>query len=131
MQILSVAAAVITDNGRILACRRRAERISGGLWEFPGGKIEPEETPQAAVWREIHEELGIQIAVGNLLTVDETATAALTIRLHCYHATLMDERPTVSSDHDRLLWLSPEELAALEWAAPDLPAVRLLSSMNG
>ncbi|AZZ57520.1 (deoxy)nucleoside triphosphate pyrophosphohydrolase [Rathayibacter iranicus] len=130
MRILSVAAAIITDDGHILACRRRADKISGGLWEFPGGKIEAEETPQAAVSREIREELGIHIAVGKLLTVDDTATSALTIRLHCYHATLLYERPTASSDHDRLLWLTPDELAALNWAAPDRPAVRLLSPVG-
>ncbi|PPH37424.1 DNA mismatch repair protein MutT [Rathayibacter sp. AY1E4] len=127
---LDVVAAVISDRGRILACRRRADKAAGGLWEFPGGKREPGETAEVALAREIREELSVEIEVGPKLTSDETEVGALTIRLHCFRAVVRGPRPTESTDHDQLLWLLPSELPGLEWAHPDLPAVRLLSSTD-
>ncbi|PPH11660.1 DNA mismatch repair protein MutT [Rathayibacter sp. AY1D1] len=130
MDTLDVVAAVISDRGRILACRRRADKAAGGLWEFPGGKREPGETAEVALAREIREELSVEIEVGPKLTSDETEVGALTIRLHCFRAVVRGPRPTESTDHDQLLWLLPSELPGLEWAHPDLPAVRLLSSRD-
>ncbi|PPF29910.1 (deoxy)nucleoside triphosphate pyrophosphohydrolase [Rathayibacter tritici] len=128
METLDVVAAVIIDRGRILACRRRVGTASGGLWEFPGGKIESGESAQAALAREIREELGVSLEVEQVLTVDETQVGALRIRLQCFRAALRDARPDESTDHDHLVWLLPSELPGLDWAQPDLPAVRLLSS---
>jgi 8-oxo-dGTP diphosphatase len=125
---LHVVAAVIFDNGQILACRRNPDRAAGGLWEFPGGKVEPGEIGKAALVREIAEELGTEIVVDEEITTDDTHVDGHTIRLTCFRARLVGPRPVRSSDHDSLLWLDPATLRALAWAQPDLPAVSILST---
>jgi 8-oxo-dGTP diphosphatase len=120
---VEVVAAVIENDGRILACRRRPEKAAGGKWEFPGGKIEPNETPTQALIREISEELGVGIRVFGQLRQDDTDVSGTVIRLTCFRAALTGDLPTHSSDHDELRWMKVSELSALDWAAPDLPAV--------
>ncbi|WP_244231680.1 (deoxy)nucleoside triphosphate pyrophosphohydrolase [Rathayibacter sp. VKM Ac-2804] len=128
MDVLDVVAAVIESDGRILACRRRPEKDAGGKWEFPGGKVEAGETHEQALAREIREELGVEIEVGELLTVDDTAGSTRVIRLSCFWATLSSESPTSSTDHDSMLWVTRADLTPLEWAPADLPAVALLTA---
>jgi len=125
---LHVVAAVVSDAGRVLACRRKLGKAAGGKWEFPGGKVEQGESAEAALMREIREELGSAIIVGEELTTDDTIVGDRVIRLTCIHARLDGPRPVSSADHDELAWLLPAELQSLEWAAPDLPAVRLLAA---
>lgn len=124
---LVVVAAVIEREGWILACRRGPGKIAAGLWEFPGGKVEPGEQPEQALVREIREELDIDIAIEGHLTTDDTVAPDRTVRLICYRASLVGPGPVASTDHDRMVWLEPSSLTTLEWAAPDLPAVRLLT----
>ncbi|QHF25468.1 NUDIX domain-containing protein [Rathayibacter sp. VKM Ac-2804] len=128
VDVLDVVAAVIESDGRILACRRRPEKDAGGKWEFPGGKVEAGETHEQALAREIREELGVEIEVGELLTVDDTAGSTRVIRLSCFWATLSSESPTSSTDHDSMLWVTRADLTPLEWAPADLPAVALLTA---
>lgn len=127
MPRIEVVAAVFYRDGEVLACRRALGKSAAGKWEFPGGKIDDDETPEHALIREIWEELGISISVGNL--VDRTATPVgdLDIDLACYLVS-SDEVPSHSTDHDELRWLPVDDLLALDWAAPDLPAVAVLSS---
>ena len=124
--VLQVAAAVIFHEDRVLACRRRAGKAAGGKWEFPGGKIEEGETPEAAVSREISEELGAEIRVLGELTTNDTLVGETTIRLVCLRAELLGEPPLSSTDHDCMVWTALQDLGELDWAAPDLPAVDLL-----
>jgi 8-oxo-dGTP diphosphatase len=119
---IEVVAAVIEDAGAYLACRRRAGKAAAGRWEFPGGKVEPGESPADALVREIREELGVGIRVTGHLTTDITGP----IRLICLRASLDGARPESSTDHDALEWVSGSSLGDLEWADADLPAVRLL-----
>jgi 8-oxo-dGTP diphosphatase len=129
--VLEVVAAVISDEGRYLACRRSPGRSAGGLWEFPGGKIESGETPEAALVREIREELGVAVRIDSHLTTDETVVGTRTIRLACFMCTLEGEQPVGSSDHDQLIWLDAATLTRLEWASPDIPAVHHLARQAG
>ncbi|MGH1548077.1 (deoxy)nucleoside triphosphate pyrophosphohydrolase [Leifsonia poae] len=130
MQPLLVVAAVIRsdDGGRVLACRRAPGRDAAGRWEFPGGKVEAGEAPEAALAREIGEELGAGIRVGGLL--DRTVTVrhdGRAIDLACYDCRLDGTVPVSSTDHDELRWVGPAELAELDWAEADLPVVRILT----
>lgn len=109
----------------VLAFRRRAERSAGGQWEFPGGKVERTETQPAALAREIHEELGIEISVGELVTRACTVVSGRVIDLACYWVTA-HEVPTDSSDHDAIRWMTLANLRSLNWAKPDLPALDLV-----
>ncbi|HEY3547978.1 MAG TPA: (deoxy)nucleoside triphosphate pyrophosphohydrolase [Propionicimonas sp.] len=124
---MEVVAAVFTDGERVLACRRREHLDAGGRWEFPGGKLEAGEAPDAALVREIEEELGVEIEVGDLLDSTTTIVDGREITLSCYFVQPVAESPQFSTDHDELGWFERNRLMWLNWAAPDLPAVRKLA----
>lgn len=126
-QPVRVVAAVLRKDGRVLACRRSAERSAGGRWEFPGGKIEPGESAQEALRREISEELGVTIIVGEHLDTSTTSVDGTPIQLSCFLVDQFDRDPRHSTDHDQLRWCAPQDLLGLDFAEPDLPAVRLLA----
>jgi 8-oxo-dGTP diphosphatase len=125
---IRVVAAVFVDRDRYLACRRAPGRDAAGRWEFPGGKVEPGEEAEAALCREIAEELGVVIDVGELVDRSTTTTGGRAIDLSCYRVARTDRLPTDSTDHDRFHWCRRIDLTTLAWAEPDLPAVRRLSS---
>jgi 8-oxo-dGTP diphosphatase len=127
MEPVRVVAAVITERGRILACRRAPGRAAAGKWEFPGGKVDADESPEAALAREIEEELGVAVEVGPLLHRSSTAVGDAVIDLSCFDVRPIGELPRSSTDHDELRWLLPEELRSLDWAEPDIPAVEFLT----
>ena len=106
----TIGVAVIwNDQGQILIDRRRPSGSLGGLWEFPGGKIEPGETILECIKREIWEELGIEIAVGkHLVSIEHTYTdlrVTLTVH-HCYHLTGCPE----PIECDEVRWVQLDEL---------------------
>lgn len=123
---LTVVGAVIERDGLILCAQRRPGGETGGLWEFPGGKIEPEETPQAALAREIREELHCAVEVGDevITTTHEYGFGLIT--LTTYRCRLLAGEPR-ATEHAALTWLAPDELDSLDWAPADVPAVKLLS----
>ncbi|MGN6205003.1 (deoxy)nucleoside triphosphate pyrophosphohydrolase [Humibacter sp.] len=125
--VIPVVAAVITRGDLVLACRRNAEREAGGLWEFPGGKVEAGESPQDALVREIREELGVGIRVGALLHRGATPMNGRIVKLSCYWATLTDAAPSASTDHDGIQWFRRDELHEVDWPEPDRAAVALLA----
>jgi len=124
---MRVVAAVIKHEGRFLACRRAEHKSLAGKWEFPGGKVEPDETDQNALKREILEELQVEIEVGALVAISYSTTSG--IEMHSYFATLKDGAPVSSSDHDEFRWLKVEELPKLEWPELDLPVLRVLQTI--
>jgi 8-oxo-dGTP diphosphatase len=123
---MRVVAAIIQRGDEYLVGRRAAHKSSAGEWEFPGGKPEPGETEPAALEREILEELGVEIRVLRLFDRSVTAVGELEIELACYACELVADAPSASTDHDRLEWVDERELAALNWAAPDRPALKRL-----
>lgn len=125
--MIEVVGAVIVRDGVVLACRRGAHKSEAGLWEFPGGKVSPGESPERALVREIREELGVGITVGGKLARSVRTVGQATIALTTYWSALVDDAPTASSDHDQLVWLAPDGLGQLEWCRPDLATVNAIT----
>lgn len=121
-----VVGAIIRRNNTVFAARRNPDRSAGGLWEFPGGKIETGETPEEALARELREELDIEISVGALVDQSVSEVAGTTIELSCYTAELQGAEPTASTDHDAMAWVGLHELEQLEWAPGDIPIIERL-----
>jgi 8-oxo-dGTP diphosphatase len=119
----TVVAAIIQDeHGNYLACKRAPHKQAAGKWEFPGGKPEDGESLENALVREIDEELGVQIKV--VRQFDRTTTGE--IDLVCFVAELTGEKPSKSTDHSELRWVSENDLSKLDWAEPDIPALKKL-----
>ena len=109
----TVAVALLTDAaGRVLMQRRPEHVMLGGLWEFPGGKVEPGETPAAACAREVREELGVEAHVGREVAVVVHTYSHLRVRLHAFRCRIVSGEPaTVTGEPMR--WLGPDELDAV------------------
>ena len=115
-----VAAIIQNPQGQYLCCKRGDWKSAPSKWEFPGGKPEANESLENALTREIREELGVDIKV--LRQFDRSTTGE--IDLVCFVSELVDEVPTSSTDHSELRWVPEEELSKLDWAEPDLPALK-------
>ena len=118
-RVQSVVGAAILHEGRVLAARRTTPAAAAGRWEFPGGKVESGESPADALAREIHEELGCRIAVGEWLPGEVVIndTHVLTVAL----VTLLDDTEPHPHEHDLLRWLGADELDEVDWLEPDRP----------
>jgi 8-oxo-dGTP diphosphatase len=124
--MIRVTAAVIERDGRVLIARRRSGDRFGGVWEFPGGKLEPDETPEEGLRREIDEELGMTIEVGARLGTFPFVSAAWSIELLAFRAAWTGGT-MVLREHDDARWVRPSELLSFAFAEPDRPIVRLLA----
>jgi 8-oxo-dGTP diphosphatase len=124
-----VVAAAIERDGRYLAARRTKPDWAAGRWEFPGGKVEAGEADTEALVREIREELGVEIAVGDRVPGEWPLHDDLV--LHLYVATLMDGEPQPLDHHDELRWLAPDEFGDVAWLESDVVAVRALAHSLG
>lgn len=122
-----VVGAVIVQEGVVLCAQRGPAGALPGMWEFPGGKIEADETPQEALRREIEEELDCTIEVGDKIATTTHEYEFGVVTLTTYYATLVAGQPT-TSEHAELRWLAPADLPTLEWAPADIPAVELISA---
>ncbi|WP_028558703.1 (deoxy)nucleoside triphosphate pyrophosphohydrolase [Paenibacillus pinihumi] len=124
--MIEVAAAVIVnEQGRLLIARRKPGKAQGGLWEFPGGKLEPGESAEDCLRRELLEEMNIQIQPTERLGVHEHDYGTIVIRLIAYKA-VYTGGDIVLSDHDKYDWVKPDEFAAYEFAPADIPFVKQL-----
>ena len=123
--MLTVTAALIEDNGRILAARRGPGRHMSGFWEFPGGKQEDGESEEACLLRELHEELGVTGQVNGFFAESIHTYQEISIRMRCYHVRIITGTPQCR-DHDRIHWFQPDELLELNWAPADIPLVKQL-----
>ncbi len=130
-----VAAAVVDDLDhptRLLAARRTEPPALAGGWEFPGGKVEPGETPETALHREIREELGVAVRTGRLLaapTEDRRWPLGDRYRMTVWLAVVVEGDPQPIEDHDALQWLPADDLYAVEWLPADRPIVAALETL--
>ena len=104
-----VSAAVIQANKKVLIARRPAHGLLGGLWEFPGGKVEEGESLAEALCREIREELGVKISVGEQVGIYRHAYTHFKVTLHAFYCRLMDGEPK-ALEASELRWVSLAEL---------------------
>jgi 8-oxo-dGTP diphosphatase len=124
---LVVGAAVVRDH-RVLAARRTAPEATAGRWEFPGGKVEPGETPEAAVVREVGEELGCEVEVRGWLVPSVPVGAAYLLRVAVVRLVAGEPTPV---EHDRVRWLAADELDRVDWLEADRPFLPELAALLG
>jgi 8-oxo-dGTP diphosphatase len=115
---MKVTAAVIEENGKVLIGRRKPGRHMGGKWEFPGGKIEPGETPQEALARELLEELAIQVRIGEFLFSAFYEGDGVSLELLVYRVHRLMGEPSLI-EHQELCWVAPNELDRFDLADSD------------
>lgn len=130
MREVHVVAALVPqpgDTSRFLVQQRAPGGSRGLLWEFPGGKVEAGESPESALVRECHEELGVRLEVGAKLWETVHRYPDLVVHLAIYRATLAEGEPRNLGAHD-LRYASVSEMAGLPFCEADIPFIQLLTS---
>jgi 8-oxo-dGTP diphosphatase len=120
---LVVGAAVVDGDGRLLAAQRTRPPELAGKWEFPGGKVEPGESPQQALVRECREELGVELEVADLLGEVQVGIGPM----YVYRARIVSGTP-IAYEHAEVRWLEPGAWFSVDWIEVDLPLVEQLQA---
>jgi 8-oxo-dGTP diphosphatase len=120
---LIVAIAVVEQEGRYLVGRRSRDLPLGGLWEFPGGKVEAGETPRAAAVRECLEETGLRVRGSHCLLVHQQAYSHATVTLHFIACELCDPAEVPQAPFE---WIARADLAGLQFPAGNRPLLQML-----
>ncbi len=126
MKTIEVVAAIIHDNGKILATQRGYGEFKDG-WEFPGGKMQPGETAEEAIIREIEEELRVRIAPEKLLITVECDYPNFHLTMHCFFSTIV-EGTIELVEHEAMKWLAATELDSVAWLPADLEVVEAIKA---
>ena len=125
--MLKVVAGIVERDGLLLIAQRRPDDRLAGQWEFPGGKVEPGETPEAALVRELREEFAVETEVLGYVGTSVHAYATFTIELLAYRVRYVRGEFALN-DHQAIRWVTAAELGAYPFAAADLPIVALLQT---
>lgn len=116
--MVNVVCAIIQKDGKFLACRRKQGKTRGGKWEFPGGKVKKDESPEEAIERELHEELSLQVEAKRMLGAVVHHYPDISIRLIAIKCFV--HGGTISlSDHDEYRWISLQELKSVDFSEAD------------
>lgn len=113
-----VVAALIWDNDKFMICQRPENKARGLLWEFVGGKVEPDETKEQALVRECQEELAITLSVGGKFMDVIHEYPDITVHLTLFNATIAEGVPQKLEHHD-IRWITPEEIPQYEFCPAD------------
>lgn len=127
---MTVVAAVVKRDGRILIAQRKSTRRHPGKWEFPGGKVEAGETPRAALRRELREELGIEAQIGDeeaRYTVSYDGGPPIDL---LFYKVVQFRGELGNLDFDRIEWVVPERLLDYDFLEGDIAFVKLLSTKD-
>jgi len=116
--VIEVVCAVICREEKVLLCQRGTGAHLAGEWEFPGGKVEENEEPRMALVREIREELGCEVEVGEPLSAVEHCYPEIAIRLQPYRCVVSAREP-LALEHEEIGWFDCEEVSALRLAEAD------------
>ena len=124
-----VTAALVIEKGKVLIARRKTGDANGGKWEFPGGKLEENETPQECLRREIKEELGVDSVIGAFFDRSVYDYRSGTIELLAYYAELRSLDFFLTA-HEEIRWVEVTKLDEFEFSPADIPfAKRLANSL--
>lgn len=121
---IEVAAAVIFDAAGHLLATQRGYGSYKDWWEFPGGKLEPGEDPEAALRREIREEMEAELQVERLLATVEYDYPEFHLKMHCFRCTFASDYKLL--EHESARWLAPDELDAVRWLPADEDVLQML-----
>ena len=124
---IRVVAAVLIQGGRLFATQRGYGEWKD-WWELPGGKVEPGEQPEAALQREIREELATEIEVGKLLTTVEHDYPQFHLTMHCYACTVTQGQLSLL-EHEDARWLAADELDSVKWLPADTAVISLIKEI--
>ncbi|HEX8232941.1 MAG TPA: (deoxy)nucleoside triphosphate pyrophosphohydrolase [Caulobacteraceae bacterium] len=125
--VLVIACALVDADGRVLICKRPQGKQLAGLWEFPGGKLENGETPEACLIRELREELGVEVTAACLAPFVFTSHAydSFHLLMPLYLCRRWDGFVR-ALEHEALAWVKPDQLAAYPMPPADLPLAAYL-----
>ena len=126
MKIINVVAAIIHRDGAYFATERGYGEFVG-KWEFPGGKIEPGESNEAALKREIQEELGVDVVVEKFLCTTDFDYPAFHLTMHCFLCSVASGKIELR-EHRSARWLTVESLDSVEWLPADREVVKMLAT---
>ncbi|WP_405869604.1 (deoxy)nucleoside triphosphate pyrophosphohydrolase [Streptomyces sp. NBC_00005] len=126
-----VVGAALFDAGRLLAARRSAPPELAGRWELPGGKVEQGEAPDAALVRELREELGVDAEAVARVAGEWPLKPPYVLQVWTARLLPTSATPEPLEDHDELRWLGPEELWHVDWLDQDVPAVKEVAAHWG
>lgn len=127
MKKIEVVAAIIRHEGRILATQRGYGDFKDG-WEFPGGKMEPGETAEEAIVREIREELAVEITPEQLVTTVEADYPKFHLTMHCFLCSVVSGDIQLL-EHEASRWLTKETLGSVAWLPADVEVVKALKPL--
>ena len=124
-----VVAAIIWEGGKFMICQRPAHKARGLLWEFAGGKVEPDETKEQALVRECREELAVTVAVSSVFTEVTHTYPDLTIHLTLFNARITSGTPQ-KLEHNDIRWISPAEIDEYEFCPADEEILGRIKSLK-
>lgn len=127
MKIIYVVAAVIFDNDQNILITKRKHELFNGLWEFPGGKVEPNETNEEALKREIKEELNLDIELNKFLTRVEYDYPTFHLVMDVYVSKIISGFIDLTV-HSEIKWVKKSELDSVEWVPADIPIIKALKN---